>query len=250
MADNLEALWAALPRLWEGVQVTLILSLGGAALAMIIAVALGLATLSNNILLRGAARVVVEFFRGTSLVVQLFWLFYVLPLFGIDLDSLTVGIMALGLNYGAYGSEVVRGSLASVPKTQWESTVAFSMGPVLRMRRVIWPQAWALMLPGFNNLIVMLVKGTALASFVLMTDLTFVTDQMRREVGTVFAFSVGLVIYFLIAWALSWLLRHLEIRARRKLGQAPPKKNRTVPSTETTAPVSSQNPEVSTGGPR
>lgn len=233
MGDNLDTLIGSLPRVWDGVQITLILSVGGALLALVVAVVLGLAGLSRLALVRGVARIIVELFRGTSLVVQLFWLFYVLPLlFGISLDSIPCAILALGLNYGAYGSEVVRGSLASVPKGQWETTVALNMSPMQRMRRIIWPQAWALMLPGLNNLTVMLVKGTSLASFVLLTDLTFVTNQMRRETGTFFAFGVGLLIYYAIAWLFSWFLRRLEVRARRKLGQLPPSGRRPITQPE------------------
>jgi polar amino acid transport system permease protein len=222
VTDFFETLTAAAPRLWEATLVTLQLSVGGAAVAFVVAVVLGLASLSPSMLLRGTSRVVVEFFRGTSLVVQLFWLFFVLPQLGVDLPSMTTGILALGLNYGAYGSEVVRGSVNAVPKGQWETTVALSMSRVTTMRRVIWPQAWALMLPGFSNLTIMLIKGSALAGFIFLQDLTFVTEQLRRTTDTFVAFGIGMVIYYLIALAASSALRWLERRAQRRLGLAPP----------------------------
>src|SRR5699024_10921626 len=117
-----------------------------------------------------------------------------------------------------YGSEVVRGSLNAVPKGQWETTTALSMSWPLKMRRVIWPQAWALMLPGFNNLLIMLIKGSALAGFILLQDPTFVTDQLRRTLDTFTAFGLGMVIYFLISLACSYTLRWMETRAQRRLG--------------------------------
>ena len=98
MTENLEALSAALPQVWEGILITLQLTVGGAALAFVLAVGLGLMARSENILIRGTARVVIEFFRGTSLVVQLFFLFFVLPQFGVELPPLLVGIVGLGLN--------------------------------------------------------------------------------------------------------------------------------------------------------
>lgn len=220
LVDTLATWW---PRLWDGTFVTLQLSLGGAVLAFVIAVALGLASLSRFGVLRISSRVIVELFRGTSLVVQLFWFFYVMPQFGIELGALTCGILALGLNYGAYGAEVVRGSLNAVPKGQWEVTTALSMPWVAKMRRVIWPQAWALMLPGLNNLMVMLVKGTSLALLITLHDLTFVTDDMRRSAGTFVAFGTGLVIYYLLALGFSSVLRLLERRAQRRLGLRPSK---------------------------
>lgn len=231
MSDLLDTLVAASPRLWDGTLVTLRLTLGGAALAFVVAVALGLAALAPWVIVRSLVRAIVEFFRGTSLVVQVFFLFYVLPLWGVELAPYTTGILALGLNYGAYGSEVVRGSLNSVPKGQWETTTALSMSWPHKVRRVIWPQAWALMLPGLNNLLVMLVKGTALASFFLMNDLTFVSDQMRRTTTTFVAYGSAMVIYLLIALALSWTLRVLEARALRRLGLREPTAAETAKAT-------------------
>ncbi|UFU03997.1 amino acid ABC transporter permease [Ruania suaedae] len=217
----LNNLSTAAPRFWDGLVVTLQLGLGGAVVAFVIAVALGLLTSSQHALVRAPGRIVVEFFRGTSLVVQLFFLFYVLPQMGVSLDPIPTGIIALGLNYGAYGAEVVRGSLAAVPKAQWEATTALSMGPVHRMIRIIWPQGWALMLPGLNNLLVMLVKGTALASFITLQDVTFVSDDLRRTMGMLFAFGAGFAIYYALNQLLSSGMRILELRAQRRLGLKP-----------------------------
>ena len=218
MNENLEALQDALPQLLDGLTVTLQLTLGGAVLAFVVSVVLGLLSISPLPPLRWGSTVVVEVFRGTSLVVQLFWFYYVMPLFGLSWDAVLTGVVALGLNYGAYGAEVVRGSINAVDKGQWEGATALNMSPVTRMRRVIWPQAWALMLSGYNNLLVMLVKGTAVALFISMHDLTFQIDQLRIQTDTIFAFSIGLVVYFIIAWLFSKVLRLMENHARRRLG--------------------------------
>src|SRR5699024_12238801 len=105
--------------------------------------AMGLLAGSNRWLMRIPARFVVEFFRGPSLLVQLMWLCYVLPLFGPRVDAVLVAIFGLTLNYGAYGAEAVRASLTSVPQGQWEATVALSMSWPHKIRRIIFPQAWA-----------------------------------------------------------------------------------------------------------
>ena len=219
MTENFEALARALPRILEGMGITLTLTLGGAALALLVAIVLGLMARAQKILIRGLARFVIEFFRGTSLVVQLFFLFFVLPLFGVELSPLLVGILGLGLNYGAYGAEVVRGSLNSVPRGQWEATVALSMSPVHRMRRVIFPQAWALMLPSLDNLLILLLKGTAIVSFITMFDLTASLDKLRIDTDVFFAYSLGLILYFIIAYVLHLGMSALEIRAKHRLGQ-------------------------------
>ncbi|WP_437583979.1 ectoine/hydroxyectoine ABC transporter permease subunit EhuC [Paramicrobacterium sp. CJ85] len=219
MGDYIAALGNAWPMVWEGIWITFQLTIGGALLALLIAIGLGLLARFENIVLRGFARVIIEFFRGTSLVVQLFWFFFVMPQMGLELPAMFVGILALGLNYGAYGAEVVRGSINAVPTGQWEATTALSMSPAQRMWRVIFPQAWALMIPSLNNLLIQLLKGTAIVSFITLTDLTYATDKLRNSTDTFFAYGVGLVLYFLIAYLLTLGMNALEVHAKHKLGR-------------------------------
>ncbi|TCJ22657.1 amino acid ABC transporter permease [Microbacterium sp. PI-1] len=217
--DNLSALWAALPAIGGGVLVTLTLTVGGALLALIVAVVLGLSVRAENIVIRGTSRVIIEFFRGTSLVVQLFFLFFVLPQLGVSIFPIACGILGLGLNYGAYGAEVIRGSINSVPTGQWEATTALSMTPAHRMRRVIFPQAWALMIPSLTNLLIQLLKGTAIVGFITLIDLTVALDRLRIQTDTFFYGVVGMVLYFVIAYALTLVMNALEVRAKHKLGR-------------------------------
>lgn len=220
MIENFEALGRAWPRIMEGLGITVTLTLGGALLAFVIAIVLGLTARSQNTWLRGASRVIIEFFRGTSLVVQLFFLFFVLPpLLGINLPAVLVGILGLGLNYGAYGAEVVRGSINSVPKAQWEATLALSMTPWHRMRRIIFPQAWALMIPSLNNLLILLLKGTAIVGFITMFDLTMSLSKLRIDTDVFFAYTLGLIMYFVLAYALSLIMNALEAHAKHRLGR-------------------------------
>nr|WP_187352501.1 MULTISPECIES: ectoine/hydroxyectoine ABC transporter permease subunit EhuC [Dietzia] len=212
----------AWPRFQEGIVTTIYLTLGGAALGFAMALVLGVAAGSRLMVIRGVSRTIVEFFRGTSLLVQLFWLFFVLPLLGYELDPLFCGILALGLNYGAYAAEVVRGSLAAVPTPQKEAAVALNFSPWHRMSKVVFPQAWVQMIPPLNNLLVQLLKGSALASFILLQDLTFHIGELRRVTGdTVFAFGVGLILYFVIAYVLTLFMNLLEVRAKSRLGAGP-----------------------------
>ncbi|GAA1734470.1 amino acid ABC transporter membrane protein 1, PAAT family [Dietzia kunjamensis subsp. schimae] len=222
MESNIEAFLEAWPRFQEGIVTTIYLTLGGAALGFAMALVLGVAAGSRLMVIRGVSRTIVEFFRGTSLLVQLFWLFFVLPLLGYELDPLFCGILALGLNYGAYAAEVVRGSLAAVPTPQKEAAVALNFSPWHRMSKVVFPQAWVQMIPPLNNLLVQLLKGSALASFILLQDLTFHIGELRRVTGdTVFAFGVGLILYFVIAYVLTLFMNLLEVRAKSRLGAGP-----------------------------
>src|SRR5699024_3130372 len=111
------------PRLWSGLLLTIQLTVISGVLAFIVSIILGLMAGSTKILVSIPARIIIEFFRGTSLLVQLMWLFYVLPLFGPSLGAMLVAVFGLTLNYGAYGAEAVRASLTSVPQGQWEATV-------------------------------------------------------------------------------------------------------------------------------
>lgn len=220
--NNLDALWAALPRIVSGIGVTIQLTLGGALLAFVIAVVFGLAARVHNPLVRGGARTFIELFRGTSLLVQAFWLFFVLPAFGIRLEPIVVGILALGLNYGAYGAEVVRGSINAVPKVQWEAAIALNFSPAQRMRRVIFPQAWVLMIPALTNLLIHLLKGTAIVTAITLQDLTFQINRLRETTGdTFFSFGIALVIYFVLAYILTLIMQVVEARAKYKLGRGP-----------------------------
>lgn len=221
MTENFDALGRALPRVLDGLLMTIQLTIGGALLAFAVAIALGLLVRFDTLWVRGPARVIIEFFRGTSLLVQLFFLVFVLPLppFYVELHPLFAGILGLGLNYGAYGAEVVRGSIASVPKGQWEATTALSMSRFQRMSRVIFPQAWALMIPSLNNLLIQLLKGTAVVYMVAILDLTAELNRLRIETDVFFAYSIGLVIYFVLAYLLSMFMTALERRATRRLGR-------------------------------
>ncbi|MEU2503118.1 ectoine/hydroxyectoine ABC transporter permease subunit EhuC [Streptomyces sp. NPDC007863] len=215
----LSELGRALPAIGEGLLVTLEATALGAALALLVAFALGLASRSRLLVVRGPARVTVEFLRGTSLYVQLFWLFFALPMLGFRLEPMACGVLAFGLNYGAYGAEVVRGAIAAVPAAQTEAAIALGMGPGLRLRRIVLPQAYALMVPPFKNLLIQLLKATPLLSLVTVADLTFRIDQLRSATGgTAAAYLLLLLLYFALAALLGAGMDALERRAKARLG--------------------------------
>ena len=237
-------------RLLDGLWTTIQLALLGGALAFVIAIILGIVAGSPRLWLRGPARVLIEFFRGISLLVLLFWMVYVLPLFwmanpdlpGEELvrNSFLIGVIALGINYGAYGAEAVRASLTTVPEAQWEATTALSMSWLHKMRRVVFPQAWALMLPSLTNLWVHLLKGSAIV-YILpgVNDLTFELNNLRRPTDIWFSHAlIGLVTYFILALILLSSCRLLEARAKHKLGRGPSLKQILTPDPPTAAPDS------------
>ncbi len=200
-----------LPALLPGLSVTLAVTAGGALVALVMAFAGGLGRLSALGPIRWTAGVYVEVFRGTSALVQLFWVFFVLPLFGVAVTPLTAGILVLGLNIGAYGSEVVRGAIQAVPPQQREAALALGLTPAQTLWRIVIPQAVPAMMPPATNLLVELLKGTALVSLITLGDLTFSAQALRAEtLRTPEIFSLVLVLYFAVALVLSLGMRRLE----------------------------------------
>ncbi len=208
------------PNLWRGFQITLLVTVLGALLMFVLSFVLGMMARSQHLLVRGVARTVIEFFRGTSLLIQLFWFYYALPLLGISLDPVFAGVLALGLNYGAYGAEVVRGSINAVHPTQWEAAIALNLTRWRRMQRVIWPQAVVLMIPAMNNLFIQLFKSTPLLFAIQITDLLTMGEALRFQGGNVAAiYTALLVIYLVTAYFFTFLFGLAEVRGKARLGQ-------------------------------
>ena len=209
-----------LPGLLQGALTTVEITLGGCALAVVAAVCAALLKMYGPWPLRWLAIVYVEIFRGTSALVQLFWLFFVLPHFGVTLAPLTVAILTLGLNVGAYGAEVVRGAVSAVPRGQWEATVALNMTRIQALRRIVLPQAMVAMIPPWGNLFIELLKATALVSLITISDLAFKAQQMNATTyRTVEIFSVVLVIYFALSLLITIGMQQLERIAARGLAR-------------------------------
>jgi polar amino acid transport system permease protein len=217
----LDELLDAAPFFLRGAGTTLLYTACGAAAALVISFVLGLMSMSPSLWVRGVVRVIVEFFRGTSLVVQLLWIFYVLPQLGIKFEPLAAATIAFGLNFGAYGAEVVRGAVTSVPKAQWEATVALGLGKGHRMRRIILPQAIPEMIPPFGNLLIQMLKSSSLLFFVAVTELTYQVNQLRNDIGSLSAFTVALIVYFVLTQLLIVVMRVWEKRAAAKVGRGP-----------------------------
>ncbi|TIS94152.1 MAG: ectoine/hydroxyectoine ABC transporter permease subunit EhuC [Mesorhizobium sp.] len=210
------------PALTQGTLVTCTQFVLASLVAVVTAMIAGLGTLSRNRIIRGSSIVYIEIFRGTSLLVQLYWIFFVLPLFGLTLEKFTAGFVSVGLNCGAYGAELVRGAIQSVPRGQWEAATAINMTPFIRMRRIIMPQAFAIMLPPWGNLLIELLKGTALVSLISVTDLMFQAKQINASTYlSAQVFGTALIIYYVLARLLiTPLISRMERIVARRLGKA------------------------------
>jgi polar amino acid transport system permease protein len=202
----------------QGAVVTIEITILGCIVALIAAFIAGLGRISRFWPLRWLATVYIEFFRGTSIFVQLFWAYFVLPLLGVPLSPLQAGVLALGLNVGAYGAEVVRGAIKSIPREQYEACTALNLTRFQEMRHVILPQAFVRMLPTFGNNAIELLKGTAVVSLISLSDMTFQAQIVRAQTGsTAIPFLTILLLYFLFSSTISTAIKRLERRLSRGL---------------------------------
>ncbi|OGG56154.1 MAG: ectoine/hydroxyectoine ABC transporter permease subunit EhuC [Candidatus Handelsmanbacteria bacterium RIFCSPLOWO2_12_FULL_64_10] len=202
-----------LPFLLSGAVVTVELTVGAAGVACVAASLAGLGRLSRRRPVRWLAGTYIEAFRGTSALVQLFWAYFALPLVGISLDAMTAGVLALGLNTGAYGAEVVRGAIRAVPQGQHEAALALNLTNAQKMRSVILPQALVAALPPAGNLLIEMLKNTSLVSLITISELTFRGQMLRAEtLRTVEIFGLLLIVYFLLALLITSGVRALERR--------------------------------------
>lgn len=227
-----------LERLLEGLPATVWATAGGIALTIVLSFLAGLALLSPSRTVRFLIRIYVEGFRGSSEVVQLFFFAVALPIFlGIALNQtaeglLLIGIIVLGLNHGAYGAEIVRGAVQSVPKAQREGAVALSFTPAQRMWRIILPQAVVEMLPSFNNLFIQLLKSTALLSFIAVPEMVKESEELRAVPkffeDSWLIYVILLVIYLILAVIITMIMRWLESLAAHRVGRSVPSREKAL----------------------
>ena len=202
-----------LPPLLDGLLVTLTLTAGATVVAVFASFTAGLARFSQDRFIRITALIYIDVFRGTSVLVQLFWVYFTLPLLGIEIDAMTAGILVLGLNIGSYGAEVVRGALQAVPAAQQEAALALNFTPRQTLMRILLPQSILPMLPPFGNLWIELLKGTALASMITLNEIVFQGQILRASTfRSAEIFSLILCLYFIVALGMTSLIHRLERR--------------------------------------
>lgn len=206
---------ALLLGLWTTLKLTLICIVLGCILGFLLA----LARTSKSAVLRGMSSVYVEFFRGTPVLVQLFWIFFCLPLvLGVELSNMASGIIALTLYMGAISSETFRASLKSVGREQIDACVALGLSSWVRTTSVVLPQAVLRAAPTLLSNVVSLFKESALVSAVGMADLMFVGQNISNNTARpVEVLTIVALIYFVIAFPLTRAVTVLEQRILKRL---------------------------------
>lgn len=203
--------------LLEGAWVTVQLTVYSTFFGAFFSFAFGIGKLARNPAIRAVSISLIEVFRGTSLLVQLFWLYFALPVLGqaigldLRLPAVVAGTLALSLNIGAYGAEVVRGAVQAVPMAQHEAAKALDFSPRQTLWRITLPQAIPEMMPSFGNLAVQNLKDTALVSLIGLGDMAFRAEQVRNFTqDSVTVYTLLLLMYFGMALVLTAVMKILE----------------------------------------
>lgn len=205
----LESLWPLL----MAARYTLLISVLGIALGLVIGTLICAARLSPYALLRRFAGVWVSFLRGVPLLVQLLVFYYSLPVIGIDIPPIAAAVISVGICASAYISEIWRGAIAALPRGQTEAAVAIGMGPRDVWTRIILPQAFGMSLPALVNELILLVKASSLVSVVGILE---ITRASQAQAATTFrpleVYIAAACIYLAINLCLAALGRYLEHR--------------------------------------
>ena len=214
--------WEAFPYLYRGALVTIQATLIGFAIALVLGLVFALVRRSPNRLVSVAMAETVEFIRSTPLLLQVFFVYFVGPQFGIVIPAWIAGIGVLGIHYAAYCSEVYRAGIEAVEGGQWEACIALNLSRSRTWRAIILPQAIGIMLPPWGNLLIELLKGTALVSLISVADLMFQAKQINASTFlSAQSFGIALVIYYILArFFITPFMRRMERAMARRLGKA------------------------------
>jgi L-cystine transport system permease protein len=202
-----------LPLLKGAFFYTIPLSIISFIIGLILAIFTALARMSDMKLLQYIARVYVSLFRGTPLLVQLFIIFYGLPNLNIIIDPFPAAVIGFSLSVGAYGSEIVRAAITSIPKGQWEAGYSIGMSYSQNLRRIILPQAARVSLPPLSNTFISLIKDTSLASMILVVEMFRVAQQIAStNYEFLLLYSEVALLYWLICFPLTIIQQYMEER--------------------------------------
>ena len=202
-----------LPQLLLATIITFEATLGGMALALVLGLGLALMRLSRFGPLDHTARGIIAFVRGTPLLIQLYFLFYILPLYGIRFDPLLTGIIGLGMHYASYLAEVYRAGIQAVPKGQWEAAVALNLSRLDVWKRIVLPQAIPPMIPVFGNYLIAMFKDTPLLATITVLELLG-TAQVEAALSYRYfePYTIVGLIFLALSLPSAWLVRRLEAK--------------------------------------
>ena len=208
-----EFAWAILPRLLDASLKTIGITLAGFSIAIVLGLFLAIGRRSRLRWLSWPVTGLIEFIRSTPLLIQVYFLFFVAPAYGLNLTALQAGIIGIALHYACYTAEVYRAGLDAVPRAQWEAVTALNMKPLTAYRKIILPQALRPILPALGNYLISMLKDTPVLSAITVVEIM----QRAKNIGSEhFRYlepitMVGLF-FLILSLGLAWFVRRLENR--------------------------------------
>ena len=197
-------------------QVTIPLTIISFLLGLVLAVLTAVARIANFKILKQLSEIYIWIFRGTPLLVQLFIVYFGLPIVGITLDVWAAAIITFSLNIGAYASEAVRAAILSVPKGQWEAATSLGMSYAQILRRIIAPQAARISLPPLSNIFISTLKDTSLVASITRVDMFMVAQRIAaRAFDPLTLYVLAALFYLAVCTLLTFLQSKLERRFSR-----------------------------------
>lgn len=207
-----------MPALLDGAGITLALTAIAVTTGLFIGLLLALGRISHNFIIDKICSFYIWFFRGTPLLMQLYFIYFALPqinpAFNIQ-DRFIAAYVAFALNSGAYLAEIFRAAILSIDKGQFEAAKALGMGYGMTMRRIIIPQSYRRLIPPVGNEFIMVLKDTALVSMIGLTDLSRITSQISTRNGDVLIYLPAMVLYLLMTTIFTFVFNKLEKKYSR-----------------------------------
>lgn len=207
-----------MPALLDGAGITLALTAIAVTTGLFIGLLLALGRISHNFIIDKLCSFYIWFFRGTPLLMQLYFIYFALPqinpAFNIQ-DRFIAAYVAFALNSGAYLAEIFRAAILSIDKGQFEAAKALGMGYGMTMRRIIIPQSYRRLIPPVGNEFIMVLKDTALVSMIGLTDLSRITSQISTRNGDVLIYLPAMVLYLLMTTIFTFVFNKLEKKYSR-----------------------------------
>src|SRR6185436_15688170 len=219
--DLMQAFWRDtvefLPILMSGVALTIMVTIGSLLLSTVLGMVWALMRVSGIGVLTGFSGGLINVIRGIPIIVLLFYLYFVMPEFGVTLSALQAAILGLGIAYSAYQAENFRAGIEAIDKGQIEAAQAIGMGWGQTMRRVVLPQAVRIVLPPYGNIMIMMLKDSSQASTITVAELAL---QGKLIASSTFkntsVFTLVALMYLTMSIPLILLVRHFEKKANRK----------------------------------
>ena len=215
--ENVSLVMKYMPFLIRGLGYTILVSVAAIAIAVCVGVLLSLLRLTKNRWLNGFVNIYVSFVRGTPVIVQIFIIYYVIAMLGIDVSALLSGIIALSLNSGGFMSEIIRGGLSAVPQGQYESAVALGMPKRTVWMRIIFPQVFNSVTPQLTSEFINVIKVSPMLSIISVVELTRAAQRLVAQTYVTLPFYIAIgIIYFIVDALLEEVVKYQERKVQAK----------------------------------